>query len=383
MTKPRVLVTSAAGRTGMAAALELLRLGFPVRAFVHTDDARAARLRHAGAQTIVGNLFDFRDLRRAMIDVQRAYHCPPWTPNLLHGAMLFALAAEAAKLEVVALMSSWNPHPSHPVVLTREHWIANNVYQWMPSVDLVYVNPGLFAFNYLLGLPMVVNFGMLMAPFGEGLNAPPSNEDIGRLAAAVLADPARHVGRCYRPTGPTLLSPHDIAGILSTLLGRRVRYSDTPPAMFERAGRAMGYPLYALAWGRRFYEELRNGAFAIGAPTDHYETVCGRPPEDFETIARRYIAHPESIWPGLRRGSKLGTLRIVLRMLVTRVPDLDRWERDHYFPQLSAPQLAHESAEWRASAACRQLLLLRGAGPRAIRHDYPHASTGAPSAEAG
>ncbi len=361
MRTPRVLVTSAAGRTGTAAVLELVRMGFPVRAFVHRDDARAEQLRRAGAEVVVGDLFDFRDLRRAMVDVQRAYHCPPWTPNLLHGAMLFALAAEAAKLEVVALMSAWNPNPSHPVVLTREHWITNNVYQWMPSVDLIYVNPGLFAFNYLLGLPMVAHFGRLMAPFGAGLNAPPSNEDIGRLAAAVLADPSRHVGRCYRPTGPKLLSPDDVAAVLTKVLGRRVTYTDTPAAMFERAGRAMGYPLYALAWGRRFYEELRNGAFAIGAPTDHYETVCGRPPEDFETIARRYVAHPDLIWPGLALGTKLGTLRIVLKMLVTRVPNLDRWEREHYFPQLAAPELAHESAEWRASAAARHLLLLDGA----------------------
>jgi uncharacterized protein YbjT (DUF2867 family) len=363
MHKPRVLVTSAAGRTGMPAVVELLRLGFPVRAFVRRDDARALRLRRAGAETVVGDLFDFRDLCRAMEDVQRAYHCPPWTPNLLHGAMLFALAAESAKLEVVALMSAWNASPSHPVVLTREHWITNNVYRWMPSVDVIHVNPGLFAFNYLLGLPIVANFGMLMAPFGEGLNAPPSNEDIGRLAATVLADPSRHVGRSYRPTGPKLISPYDVADVLSRVLGRRVTYTDVPPARFERAGRAMGYPLYALAWGRRFYQELRNGAFAIGAPTDHYEAVCGRPPEDFESICRRYVAEPELIWPGLTRGTRLGALRITLKMLAARVPDLDRWERERYFPQVSTPQLAHESPEWRASAASRQLLLWRGADP--------------------
>jgi uncharacterized protein YbjT (DUF2867 family) len=365
--KPRVLVTSAAGRTGAAAVAELLRLGFPVRAFVRRDDARAAALRKAGAETVVGDLFDLRDLRRALVDVQRAYHCPPWAPNLLHESMLFALAAEEAKLEVVALMSAWNPHPSHPVVLTREHWIANNVYRWMPSVDVVHVNPGLFAFNYLLGLPIIAHTGMFMAPFGDGLNAPPSSEDIGRVAAGVLAEPARHVGRSYRPTGPKLLAPDDVAGILAKVLGRKVKYTDTPPWRFEKAGRAMGFPLYALAWGRRFYEELRKGAFAIGAPTDHYEAVCGRPPEDFETVARRYVAHPELIWPGLRIGTKLHALRIVLRMLRTRVPDLDRWEDEHYFVRVASPQLAHESAEWRAAAAARRLCLLPASRPRAVR----------------
>ncbi len=41
MNKPRILVTSAAGRTGSVAVLELLRKGFPVRAFVRRNDARS------------------------------------------------------------------------------------------------------------------------------------------------------------------------------------------------------------------------------------------------------------------------------------------------------------------------------------------------------
>ena len=50
-------------------------------------------------------------------------------------------------------------HPTHPVALTREHWIANNVYRWMPSVDVIHVNPGIFAFMYFFGLPAATHFG--------------------------------------------------------------------------------------------------------------------------------------------------------------------------------------------------------------------------------
>ena len=88
--KPRILVTSAAGHTGSAAVTQLLEKGFPVRAFVRRQDARSERLKEAGAEIFVGNLFDIRDLRKALVDVQRAYHCLPFGPNLLHGSMLFA-----------------------------------------------------------------------------------------------------------------------------------------------------------------------------------------------------------------------------------------------------------------------------------------------------
>ncbi|HKD42880.1 MAG TPA: NmrA family NAD(P)-binding protein, partial [Myxococcaceae bacterium] len=177
MRKPRILVTGASGRNASAAVLDLLKRGFPVRALVRRQDERSQALRAAGAEIVVGDLFDYRDLERALVNVQRAYHSAPYAPNLLHGMMLFAIAAEQSKLEVVAWISQWNPHPVHPSAFTREHWIANQIVRWMPSVDAIHVNPGLFAYVYFLGLPAIVHFGMFMAPFGEGLNAPPSNED--------------------------------------------------------------------------------------------------------------------------------------------------------------------------------------------------------------
>ena len=60
-------------------------------------------MKQAGAEIFVGDLFDYRDLRRALDDVQRAYYVPPFAPNLLHATMLFALAAEEARLEHLAL----------------------------------------------------------------------------------------------------------------------------------------------------------------------------------------------------------------------------------------------------------------------------------------
>jgi uncharacterized protein YbjT (DUF2867 family) len=358
-TKPKILVTSAAGRTGSATVYQLLEKGFPVRALVRRRDARSAALAKAGAELAVGDLFDLRDLRKALSGVRRAYHCPPFAPNLLNGAMLFALAAEEAKLEVVALMSGWNPHPSHPSVVTREHWIANQVYRWMPSVDVIHVNPGLFAFTYLLALPAIMHLGRLVGPFGNGRNAPPSNEDIARVAAGVLADPGPHIGKSYRPTGPELLSPCDIAGILTNVVGRKVKYQDTSIKMFAKAAKTLGYPDFEIAQFRHYAEELRQGAFEIGAPTDHVEVVTGQKPESFEIIARRYLNDPSLIHPSLKKGGKAEALAFMLRMLLRRVPDYDLWERERQHPLLNEPVLAQDSEPWRASAEKQELNLLR------------------------
>jgi NAD(P)H dehydrogenase (quinone) len=368
MTRPTILVTSAAGHTGQPIVEQLLAKGFPVRAMVRRMDARAEALSQLGAKVIIGDMFDYRDLRRAMQGVQRAYHCPPYSLNVLHSTMLFAMAAEEAKLEVVALMSQWNPHAIHPSIITREHWIANHAIRWMPSVDVVHINPGLFASSYFFGLPAMAHFGMFMAPFGNGKNAPPSDVDIARVAVGALADPSRHIGKSYRPTGPKLLSPQDIAADISVALNRKVKYQNTSFAMFSKAAIALGFPLSELAHFRYYAEDLAHGGFALGGATDHVEEVSGKAPESFLQTAQRYVDDPSRIRNGLQIGGTMAAYRFLLKMLGTKPADLDTWEEAQGYPRLKSPQLAKDSADWVGTASQQKLNLLPAVLPRATEH---------------
>ncbi|MEM9092710.1 MAG: NmrA family NAD(P)-binding protein [Cyanobacteria bacterium P01_F01_bin.53] len=361
--KPRILVTAAAGHTGSIVVRQLLAQGFRVRALVRRQDGRSQQLQQLGAEIFVGDLFDLRHLRTALTDVQRAYYCFPFAPNLLHGALLFALAAEEAKLEMMAMLTAWNPHPTHPSIHQREHWLANNIHQWMPTVEVVHINPGLFAFTYFFGLPQVVHFGQLLLPLGNGLNAPPSNEDIAAVAVGVLAQPNKHQGKVYRPTGPELISGDEVAAIMGHILDRPVQYRSVSMPLFAKAAKALGFSNFEIAQLRHYTEEARHGTYAIGAPTDHVEQVCDRPPEDFETTARRYIQHPELVFPQLRIGNRWHALQLMVKTILARVPDLDAWESDRGYPLLSEPVLAHDSEEWRTAAQQRQLLLIQQQHP--------------------
>jgi uncharacterized protein YbjT (DUF2867 family) len=49
MTKPKILVTGAAGKTGNQVARQLLHAGYPVRALVRRTDERSNSLEGAGA----------------------------------------------------------------------------------------------------------------------------------------------------------------------------------------------------------------------------------------------------------------------------------------------------------------------------------------------
>lgn len=345
MPKPRMLITSAAGKTGAAASMQLLARGYPVRAFVHRLDERSEALRRHGAEIFAGSLNDIRDVRQALQGVQRAYFCAPLLPGCLSASAIFAAAAQEHRLEAVAVMSQWLADPNHPSIHTRETWLADAVFAGMSGVEVATINSGWFADNYMAVMEPAAQFGLMPMPLGDGLNAPPSNEDIARVIVGALTDPARHGGKTYRPTGPRLLSPQDIAAAFAKALGRPVKYQNAPIRLFSKVAKAMGFPDFMIAQVNWYFRDYQKNAFAVGAPTDAVAEVGGRPPEDFDTIARRYVAAS----PFARRtlGSRARAMLGLTKAMLTRAPDPDARGQDRA-PQPSHAALAADSAAWLA-----------------------------------
>ena len=343
MMKPKILVTSAAGITGSPVAIQLLEKGYPVRAFVRKRDTRSQKLEAAGAEIFVGNLADSADLSKAMKDIQRAYFCAPWNSNMLDYGVAFALAAQEAKLEVVVAMSQWLSDSQHPSIATRAHWLTDGILRGMSNVDVVTITPGFFADNYMLLLEPIAQLGILPLPLGNGLNAPPSNEDVARVVVGALTDPAQHIGMTYRPTGPRLLSPDDIVGIFAKVLGRSVKYfPNVPDWMLPKAMSVFGLDSFTQAQVRYYVQDYQHNAFGIGAPTDVVRSVGGSEPESFETITRRYVT--ERVETRNTFGNKMRALANFMKIPFTPVDNLDRLQ------QMWAPvvqsRFATESTAW-------------------------------------
>jgi hypothetical protein len=261
-----------------------------------------------------------------------------------------AFRAQAARLEAIVGLSQWLASPSHPSLATRQSWLADHLFALLPGVAQITVNPGFFADNYLRLIGFAAQLGIFPMPTGGSRNAPPSTEDIANVVVAALTEPERHAGRTYRPTGPTLLSAGDMAAILTRVLGRRVTHLDMPMWAFMRAARVLGISSFEQSGLRRYIEDHRRGAFEWGAPTADVWEVTGRPPEDFETIARRYASLPEArrtFGNGLRASADL------LRIGLTPARNIDRYERDHHHPLPANPRLAAEDEAWRASHPLR------------------------------
>jgi len=344
MIKPRIIVTGATGKTGSVVVSELLKAGYPVRALVHKEEGRSAHLKAQGAEIAVADMSDVERVAEALRGVQGAYYCPPLNPYMIQGAVAFAVAAKEARLEHIVSLTQWLSSPSHPALMTRQHWLVDRLFSMTPGVAHTIVNPGFFADAYMVTIGLAAHLGIFPWMYGNSRNAPPSNEDIARVAVAALMNPARHAGQSYRPTGPKLLGAEEMAKAIGRAVGRSVRVVPTPTWLFMKAARTAGMSIDVMSNVRYYIDDHRRGAFELGAPTTDVLDVTGRSPEDFETIARRYAAQP-------RNQRTLGNwLREFAEFMIAPVSpgfNFDRYDRELRRPFPSQPQFAPGSKIWR------------------------------------
>lgn len=341
--RSKILVTGAAGKTGSAIVAQLREKGWPVRAIVRSRDARSQRLERLGAETVVADLFDPDQLLNAMQGTTRAYYCPPFHPHMIQSAVAFTLAARESKLEAIVGLSQWLASPNHPSLQTRQLWLVEQMLSTVPGVAYVNLNPGYFADNYLRLIDFASLLGIFPVLTGNSCNAPPSNEDIARVAVALLMNPEPHAGKSYRPTGPALLSAHDMARVIRRVLGSPVFAINLPWWMFERAARLQGVAAFDLSSFRYYIEDHKQGAFEFGAPTTVVQDLTGQPAEDFEMTVRRYAALP------FARKTFANRLRAFINFnLVPFTPGyrLDRFEHVHDYPIPAAAQFVMSSDRW-------------------------------------
>src|SRR6187549_48420 len=103
-----ILVTGAAGQLGAVGRTVtglLLERGFPVRAMVRREDERAAALRAAGAEVVVGDLLEPADVLRGVNGVQRIYFGMSVSAGYLEASVLMAAVAREAGVKALVNMS--------------------------------------------------------------------------------------------------------------------------------------------------------------------------------------------------------------------------------------------------------------------------------------
>ena len=292
--KEKILITLATGRTGYETTIQLLKDGYPVRIFVRSRNRKALELANLGAELAVGEFDNYEQLKNALTGVKRVYYCYPIMRGMPENVKIFIRAAKAAGIEAVVFMGQWLAEFDYQKsVLTND---IKKSYQLLEAsgLNVVYYNPGFFADNLLALTESVVQLGLLPSPFGSGKCPWISTGDLGKVAAALLKNPTPYFNQKVHPTGPESISAKEMAAVYSKVLGRKVRVMPVPDWLFMKAvlaaAKEFGYDVFTAVQTVFYMQEFRRNSFAVGAPNDTVKLLTGKEPDDFETIARSFIA---------------------------------------------------------------------------------------------
>jgi uncharacterized protein YbjT (DUF2867 family) len=247
---------------------------------VRREDDRAAALRAAGAEVVVGDLLEPADVYRIVSGCRRAYFGMSASAAYLEATVTMAAVALEVGIDAlvnmsqmtVSQMSIQNTTPSPQ---QRLHWLSEQALAWS-GLPVVTIRPTLFLESFLpLAAPGVRDRGRIELPFGRGKTSPVAAADVARVVAAVLADPSPHLGKIYELTGPRSQDMDEVAREFSDALNRAVTYSDAPVEDWERGLQRLGLPEHLARHVVTMGELHRMGRYDRLA--DGVERVTGRP----------------------------------------------------------------------------------------------------------
>jgi uncharacterized protein YbjT (DUF2867 family) len=294
------LITGAGGGVGSVSRRvveALIGEGETVRAMVHRDDARADRLRELGAEVVVGDLTETKDVANAMRGAERMFFNMSVSLDYLRAtAVVCAAALEETHPELIVNMSQMTVSQ---MTLTsteesrqqRLHWLSEHIMNWS-GVPVVHVRPTVFLDNPLftsLARRSVREHNVLALPFGTGKTSPIAAADVALAVATLLRTAPGGKGEVYELTGPQVLDLQGLAEQYSKALKRPITAEDIPyDEWTQKCLRLSGLPEHVqqhIATMARLHREDR-----YDRTSDDFEKITGHPAQTVE----QYVAtHPE------------------------------------------------------------------------------------------
>jgi uncharacterized protein YbjT (DUF2867 family) len=280
-----ILVTGAAGDIGAVGrnvATMLLAKGHKVRALVRREDERAESLRKLGAEVVVGDLTDLQSLHRAVEGTQRIYFGMSISAAYLEATVNIAAIARHYGVDAIVNMSQMtlsqmDIHTSTDSPQHKLHWLAEQVLAWS-GLPVVNVRPTVFleGFFLRLGAMGVRDNDELALPLGSARTSPIAAYDVARVVAAILDNPAPHIGKIYNLTGPASVDVKQHAQAFSEALGRTIRYRDVPVPAWKEKLREFGVPAHLLGHLTVMAELHAQGRY--DRTSDDVFKLTGQPP---------------------------------------------------------------------------------------------------------
>jgi uncharacterized protein YbjT (DUF2867 family) len=290
MVTNNLVLIPGAGGVGRAVFEHLRAQDVPVRFMVRHEDERAAEVKGLGAEVVIGDLTRPENVAAAMQSVSRMFFTMAVSPDhLLAATVVASVAKEYGKLQVlvdlsqmtVSQMTATSTEESHQ---QRLHWLAEQVLNWS-GLPVVHIRPTVFLDTPLfttMAARSIQENGTIALPFGSGRTSPVAVDDVARVVATVLRDPAPHIGHVYELTGPRSVTMTELAAAYSRALDRSVSYVDVPLDRWQAALPRMGLPPHTQQHVATMAQLHRDNRY--DRTTDDVERLTVIPPQSIEAF---------------------------------------------------------------------------------------------------
>jgi uncharacterized protein YbjT (DUF2867 family) len=277
-----ILVFGSTGTTGRGVARHLIAGGVKPRLLVR--DPEKAKEYAGKAEIVQGDLERPESLAAAMKGVEKMFLVSAG----INGSDLEIQAIDAAKKAGVKHVVKLSVIGAESPVLTFSKWHAKVEKHLMASgLKWTMVRPGNFMSNAYMWADTIRAQGAFYQPTGTGRWAAIDPADIGAVAAKALTS-AGHEGKGYTLTGPESMNAAQYAAVLSSVLGKPVKFVDVPPEAARDAILKAGIPPAYVDAILDLYAVMKAGKADV--VTDTVEKITGKKAGTFEAWAKRNVA---------------------------------------------------------------------------------------------
>ncbi len=289
-----IVITGATGRTGGAAARDLLSKGEKIRA-VGRDAKKLEPLVQDGAEAFVGNIEEPTFLVKAFNEASAVYLVVPEDTSQqdlrAHQERVtdsFATAISRARVPyIVALSSIGAQHAEGTGPIVGLHNMEEKISR-VSGVQALYLRPGYFMENLLLSLAPLCSMGMLPGGLEGDFRMPwIATKDIGAYAAKRLLARDFLDRSVQELHGQRDLSMQEAAPIVGNAIGKpELKYQQVPIAVLEATLLQMGLPKSTVA----LLVEMWNGANAGLIAPQEVRSPRNTTPTTLESFAAEVFA---------------------------------------------------------------------------------------------
>jgi uncharacterized protein YbjT (DUF2867 family) len=272
------------GATGLVggAVVSQLRAQPSVQVVAAARDV--GRARALGVPAVRLDLDEIDTFAPALQDIERVLLVTGYSIDMLRQSKDLVNCAKRAGVEVIVHLGA-NGNDDTRVAHYGWHQFVERYIEWS-QIGFVHLRPEMYMQN-LFGC---VQGGVIRNYVGTTRLSWVDVHDLASVAAECLLNPSRHRGNTYR-LGYEAKTYHEIASLMSAVLGQPFRYEARPPLEFLSTILAAGAEPAYMKSVFDSYADFTNGLDEGADDTfANFPALLGRPPRTFADFIREHAA---------------------------------------------------------------------------------------------